>query len=94
MNEKKKIERNLYPTTYRGNRTAQSKRYRNKNKLKYIAHWKINNEIRYGRIIRPILCSMCGKKGLIVSHHHDYKKPLDVIWVCYVCHNKIHEEGK
>jgi hypothetical protein len=27
----------------------------------------------------------------IIAHHKDYRKPLEVIWVCRSCHNKIHE---
>lgn len=90
MNAKKKLERKLYPRTYRGNRTEQTRRYRRKHRLKYEAQWAISRAIRLGKIIRPDVCSMCGDKGMIVAHHHDYEKQFDVIWVCYDCHNKIH----
>ena len=85
-----KSQREKFPHTYKGNRTEQSRRYRMKNKAKYTAQFTINNMIQRGEIIRPEICSMCGQRGLINAHHHDYNKPLDVIWVCWECHNKIH----
>jgi hypothetical protein len=45
---------------------------------------------RTGKIIRPTLCSRCGKTGKIEGHHFDYDRPKEVIWLCHSCHTKIH----
>jgi hypothetical protein len=47
-------------------------------------------EIRLGALVRPKACSICGSKGKIRGHHEDYEYPLHVIWVCTMCHSKIH----
>jgi len=48
--------------------------------------------IKRGIMIRPQTCEKCGKKTKIVGHHPDYKKPLDVIWLCNSCHRNLHNE--
>lgn len=59
------------------------------------AREKLKIEVRAGRIKRSELCQICGKKnGRIEAHHHDYLKPLDVIWVCAFCHRQIHRSLK
>ena len=42
--------------------------------------------IRVGRIVRPGVCSRCGKSGKIDAHHADHSKPLEVTWLCRRCH--------
>lgn len=75
---------------YKGDRTAQSKRYAFRNKDKIQAYNKVHYAVRRGDILKPERCSICDSAGLIMAHHHDYSKPLDVIWVCWICHNNIH----
>lgn len=44
--------------------------------------------IRQGRLVRPDRCEKCGRVGKVHAAHHDYDKPLDVRWLCPVCHGK------
>lgn len=53
----------------------------------------LSNAVCEGRIIRPTQCSLCfSSNGVIQGHHHDYSKPLDVIWVCKSCHIMVHRK--
>ncbi|MHC4665002.1 MAG: hypothetical protein ACYS9T_03465 [Planctomycetota bacterium] len=45
-----------------------------------------------GELIRPDTCSKCGNSGYIVAHHHDYSKPLDVVWLCLSCDRQLHAD--
>lgn len=76
----------------RGNR--QSKQYRDslrKRKTKeYKAREKLGNAVRDGRIEKPSRCQHCGIDSMLHGHHHDYDKPLSVVWLCVACHRQIH----
>jgi len=48
----------------------------------------VSNAIRDGRLIRQP-CEACGNPKS-QAHHEDYFKPLDVRWLCFVCHRKEH----
>jgi len=39
-----------------------------------------------GILTKPDSCEQCGQTKGLVAHHHDYSKPLDVIWLCHSCH--------
>ena len=54
----------------------------------------LNKAIRDGRLKRPDRCSRCGKQGLIEAHHADYSKPLEVEWLCTICHQAETEVGR
>lgn len=64
------------------------------------AYWKANpgkREARHaiayalqtGRIQRKP-CEHCGSQKRVHAHHHDYSKPLEVTWLCSICHGKEH----
>ena len=66
----------------------------NKNKrdsYKRRCNYKVYQEIAMGRMQKPVICSLCGKRKVIFAHHNDYSKPLEVMWVCRECHNIIHK---
>lgn len=67
-----------------------AKRWRRNNKEKMSAVNKLNHSVFMGRIERKKHCQACGKEGRTEAHHHNYEKPLDVIWLCKGCHTKIH----
>ncbi len=69
------------------------KRYQASNPEKAIARKRVYEAIKRGLLEKPENCPICGRDGQIVAHHPDYKKPLDVIWACKVCHHKIHNGG-
>ena len=67
--------------------------WRLNNLVKRAANVIIGNYVRDGKIIKPALCSECGKGGRIHGHHDDYAFPLVVRWLCPSCHSKWHKEN-
>jgi hypothetical protein len=55
-----------------------------------LARIAVQSAIRKGQVIRQP-CEECGEKKT-EAHHDDYDKPLDVRWLCFVCHRKWHKE--
>jgi hypothetical protein len=50
------------------------------------AHYQLRNAVRRGELARPTSCESCGGTGRVHGHHDDYDRPLDVVWLCAVCH--------
>ncbi len=69
----------------------RNKFFREHNPEKYATHILLNNAVRSGKIKKSRKCSMCDRKTRIMGHHEDYYKPLKVIWLCQICHTKIHK---
>lgn len=63
--------------------------YRHRNPEKLQAQNRLNYAVRSGVLERKP-CEECGTANRVHAHHHDYSKPLDVRWLCYVCHKKAH----
>jgi hypothetical protein len=69
--------------------TKRTAEYRSANPEKYKAHCAVNNALRDGRIERKP-CAVCGETESLEAHHFDYRKPLEVIWLCSVHHTAVH----
>lgn len=75
----------------RGGRVDQSDRV-----LQKRAYCKVQRAINTGLLKRPKSCQRCGviprrsRSGqlLLHAHHEDYKKPLEVKWLCSTCYGK------
>lgn len=62
--------------------------FRNYDPVKTKARRKVNHEIASGRLERKP-CMHCGSLKS-EAHHHDYSKPLDVVWLCRTHHAEEH----
>ncbi len=65
--------------------------------LKGIARQALQKAVQNGEIAKPSKCEKCnGEFPLfkIHGHHPDYTKPLEVIWLCSICHGLEHRQEK
>ncbi|MEA0049763.1 hypothetical protein [Escherichia coli] len=62
-----------------------------KNIKKHNAHIEVYKAIRSG-VLSPGPCEVCGRSERVHAHHCDYDKPLDVMWLCPICHRAWHNE--
>jgi hypothetical protein len=74
-------------------KTRQCQEWRKSNPEKYRAQTAVGNALRDGKLIRPTTCDACGKECVPHGHHEDYSKPLEVIWLCELCHVTLHCES-
>ena len=66
-----------------------------KNPTQKNAHMVIDAAINAGVVERPDHCYGCGcanSEHRIEAHHHDYSKPLEVIWLCTPCHRRMDKQ--
>ena len=48
----------------------------------------VNNALRDGRLVKKP-CAMC-QSTLVQAHHKDYRRKLDVVWLCIPHHRELH----
>lgn len=65
-----------------------------RHQYKQDARLMLRDEIHRGNVQRPEKCSKCKNKGMVHGHHGDYSKPLEVTWLCRVCHVDLHKKEK
>lgn len=62
-------------------------------KIKTRAWDTLRCAVKRGKIDKPSRCSVCQEPANVRDmhgHHKDYTKPLDVVWLCRVCHQAAH----
>ena len=77
---------------------AAASRYRERHPEKTRAKHRVLTALRNGTLVRPTHCPRCGRedprrcdgRSGIHAHHHDYTKPLEVEWLCRICHQDEH----
>ena len=72
---------------------AQSRASRARYPERERARSKLNYAIRTGKLVKPKTCSQCNRttsSRRLHGHHGNYTKPLEVIWMCSVCHGDQH----
>lgn len=75
------------------NHAKQNAAKRKNAPIQHKARMILNNAVALKKILKPKECSKCLATGQIHGHHHDYSKPLSVIWVCRKCHKDIHDHA-
>ena len=75
-------------------RAAAMKRYAHDPRLrhKFEARWLTHRAVKAGKLIKQP-CEQCGSIK-VQAHHKDYSKPLDVMWLCVICHRHIHAQAE
>ena len=64
--------------------------------VKDAARNALRSAVQCGRVAKPDRCDSCGKvmpPGELGGHHPDYAKPLDVEWLCAICHGIKHRRA-
>lgn len=50
--------------------------------------------IKRGELVRPDACEGCGLEVKLQVHHPDYRKPLEIEWLCAPCHRAWHRTNQ
>ena len=56
----------------------------------------VREAMRSGALVKPDACSSCGRVAsgrYLQAHHHDYSRPLEVRWLCSMCHSAEHRKA-
>ena len=64
--------------------------WRRDDKRRMKCHNAVARAVRSGALERQP-CIRCGATKS-VAHHEDYDKPLDIMWLCQICHKQRHKE--
>jgi hypothetical protein len=72
---------------------AACRKWNKANPEKRRAHWKTWKAIQSGKLVRSPFCQLCLAGGKVEAHHEDYALPLDVVWLCRMCHKGLSRKG-
>ena len=94
--EEVKLKNKIKRGTEKGKEQARKAfiNYIEKYPKKYKAVKALHRAVKSGVILRPSICSECGKEGKIHAHHDNYNYPLVVRWLCDRCHKDWHIENE
>lgn len=68
-------------------------RYRSKRPYVRKAALIVLDAVRKGELVRPDRCESCHAEKKLEAHHDDYSRPLDVRWLCRLCHKGWHRHN-
>jgi hypothetical protein len=77
---------------YYGEYYERTRQYRREKPERYRCYWIVQEAIKNGDLVRPGMCSKCGKRDDIVAHHDDYNRPFDIVWLCVSCDRQLHAD--
>jgi hypothetical protein len=59
-------------------------------RLRQITRNATQRLINNGTLKKDDVCERCGSGGKIETHHVDYSDPLNIKWLCSLCHDERH----
>lgn len=95
--ERMAAQRKRHRERHRAKFVEHRKRHEARHPEKTQARRKLEDAVQKGYVSKPDICSRCLGQVPAVDlhgHHHDYSKPLDVEWLCRVCHNAEHQQER
>lgn len=100
-----KKDARAYARTHRADCNERQKNWHQRHRVEMrdkLAHWRsahrersrsycqVHRAIGTGKVSRPAACQECGATVRLHAHHSDYTKPLDVRFLCPLCHKIAH----
>lgn len=73
-------------------RKERSERYKRSHRVQDLASHAVRNAVMRNKMEQANACERCGAIGVLHGHHADYSKPLEVEWLCSLCHHREHRE--
>lgn len=73
----------------RVSRRKSDQKYAKANRVKENCRRAVCRAIAKGVLVRSWRCSSCYVTAKTYAHHADYTKPLEVAWVCRLCHSDL-----
>ena len=84
-------ERSKLPERKKLNTTIV-KAWRQEDNKRQKCHNAVSRAIKRGILVR-MPCIKCNSLKSL-AHHENYNKPLDVMWLCQICHKDWHKHNK
>lgn len=78
-----------------GGPACRKVRYREKNPVHTAITQAVRDAVKRGLLQKPLCCEGCRHPfpaRLLTGHHDDYSRPLDVRWLCNLCHRRWHKK--
>lgn len=100
--QRRAIKRRTPELVKKNRERAAEWRRRTGSAIKYVTRWRKDNPqkaaihsmvmwaVRAGVLTRKENCEECELKCKTQGHREDYSRPLEVIWLCPLCHGKRH----
>ena len=90
--EKSRIRNNEWRKKNPEKLKKRVREWKRNNPLKAKAHQYVLWAVRLNVLKKPLECQVCGLNKKLEAHHKDYEKPLEVLWVCKLCHENEHHK--
>ena len=88
-NNRRNYRKRISTPSGRASEWERARSYRDEEKRK--ARLIVQYALRSRRMTKDP-CSKCGSEIRVHGHHENYARPLDVIWLCAMCHGERHRE--